>query len=198
MRLGVFGGAFNPVHNGHVNLARRFIEILSLDRLLVIPTANPPHRSTVGFAPAQNRFEMLSLAFDGIKEAKISDIEFKRKGKNYTSDTVDELKRLYPDAEIYLIIGSDQFLYFDKWYRYKELLGKVTVCTAPREKITRNVLEKYAREKLCGGKYYIADFEPLEISSSEIREKLQCGEDVSLIIPPSVYNYIKEKELYGV
>lgn len=198
MKLGIFGGAFNPVHNGHMNLARCYIKSLSLDKLLVIPTANPPHRSGIDFAPAQNRFDMLSLAFEDIDSAEISDIEFRRGGKSYTSDTVDGLKRIYKDAELYLIIGSDQFLYFDKWYRYDKLLREVTLCTAPRDERTRHILKTYAEEKLSGGKYFIADFEPVEVSSSEIRQKLKNGEDVSRIMPENVYNYIREKGLYGV
>ncbi len=197
MKVGIFGGAFNPVHNGHMNLAKSYIKSLSLDKLLVIPTANPPHRSGVDFAPAQNRFEMLSLAFEEIDEAEISDIEFRRAGKSYTRDTVDELEKIYKDAEFYLIIGSDQFLCFDKWYRYDELLRKVTLCTAPRDERTGDILKKYAAEKLSGGKYFIADFEPVEVSSSDIRKKLKNGEDVSLIMPENVYNYIRKKGLYG-
>lgn len=196
MRLGLFGGAFNPVHIGHVNLAQSYIKSLSLDKLLVIPTSNPPHRSTDSFIPAQHRLAMLSLAFEDIEKAEISDIEFKRNAKSYTSDTIDELKKIYANSEIFLIIGSDQFLSFDKWYRYDKLLKEVTLCTAPREKNTGSLIKNYAENHLSACNYFIADFEPVVISSSEIRQKLKNGEDVSTVLPKKVYNYIIEKELY--
>ena len=197
MRLGIFGGAFNPVHNGHINLAKSYLSSLALDKLLIIPTANPPHRSGAGLASEEDRLSMLSLAFEGVDKIELSDIEFKRSEKSYTYDTVKELRKTYTNDEIFLIIGEDQFLMFDKWYNYKELLEEVTLCTAARERDTRQAISDYA-QKLLGGKYscYIADFEPIVLSSSELREKLRAGEDVSAFIPPKVYKYIKDRKLY--
>lgn len=197
MRLGIFGGAFNPVHNGHINLAKSYLSSLALDKLLIIPTANPPHRSAVGFAGEEDRLNMLSLAFAGIEKIELSDIEFKRNGKSYTYDTVKELRKTYTNDEIFLIIGEDQFLNFESWYRYKELLDEVVLCTAARERDTQKALAEHA-QRLLGSKYgyYIADFDPIVVSSSELREKLKAGEDVSAYLPAEVYNYIKDKGLY--
>lgn len=197
MRLGIFGGAFNPVHNGHVNLAKSYLSSLALDKLLIIPTANPPHRSAIGFASEEDRLNMLSLAFEGVEKIELSDIEFKRSEKSYTYDTVKELRKTYTNDEIFLIIGEDQFLMFNSWYKYKELLDEVVLCTAAREKDTQKALADYA-QKLFGSNYgyYIADFEPIVVSSSALREKLKAGEDVSAYLPDKVYNYIKDKGLY--
>ena len=197
MRLGIFGGAFNPVHNGHINLAKSYLSSLALDKLLIIPTANPPHRSASGFASEEDRFNMLSLAFQNIDNIEISDIEFRRSGKSYTYDTVKELRKTYTNDEIFLIIGEDQFLNFDSWYRYDELLKEVVLCTAARETDTQKALAEHA-QRLLGSKYgyYIADFEPIVVSSSELRERLKAGEDVSDYLPADVYNYIKDKGLY--
>ena len=197
MRLGIFGGAFNPVHNGHINLAKSYLSSLALDKLLIIPTANPPHRSAVGLADEEDRLNMLSLAFEGVDKIELSDIEFKRREKSYTVDTVKELRKTYTNDEIFLIIGEDQFLMFNSWYKYEELLDEVVLCTAAREKDTQKALIRYA-QKLLGSKYgyYIADFEPIVISSSELREKLKAGEDVSAYLPDKVYDYIKDKGLY--
>ena len=197
MRLGIFGGAFNPVHNGHINLAKSYLNSLALDKLLIIPTANPPHRSGAGLASEEDRLGMLSLAFEGVGKIELSDIEFKRSEKSYTYDTVKELRKNYTNDEIFLIIGEDQFLTFDKWYNYKELLDEVTLCTAARERDARQALSDYAK-RLLGSKYgyYIADFDPIVISSSELREKLRAGEDISAFIPAKVYEYIKDRELY--
>ena len=197
MRLGIFGGAFNPVHNGHINLAKSYLSSLALDKLLIIPTANPPHRSAIGLASEEDRLNMLSLAFEGIDKIELSDIEFKRSEKSYTYDTVKELRKTYTNAEIFLIIGEDQFLMFNSWYKYRELLDEVVLCTAARERDAQKALKDYA-QNLLGGEYsyYIADFEPIVVSSSELREKLKAGEDVSAYLPAKVYNYIKDKELY--
>lgn len=196
MKIGVFGGAFNPVHNGHVNLAKSYIDILGLDKLLIIPTANPPHRLAEDFASAKDRFNMLSLAFSGVDNAEISDIEFELGDKSYTYNTLVELQKIYPDSQFYLIIGQDQFLYFDKWYRYSDILKMATLCTAAREENSRQVIIDYAKKALGGVKYFLADFAPYVVSSSEIRAKIKNNEPVSSLISAEVEQYIISKGLY--
>ncbi len=199
MRIGVFGGAFNPVHNGHVKLAESFLERLSLDKLLIIPTAVPPHKTAAGLANEKNRLDMLSLAFKNIEKAEISDLEFKRSGKSYTFDTIAEIRNIYRYDELFLIIGEDQFLSFDKWYRYRDLLSQTVLCTAARTENKRQEIERFAAVLLNGkSNYYLADFAPVIVSSSEIREKLKKGQDVSALLPEQVYSYIKENRLYVV
>lgn len=197
MRLGIFGGAFNPVHKGHIHLAESYIKSLSLDKLLVIPTANPSHRSGADFADECHRIKMLSLAFENVEKAEISDIEFKRTGKSYTYDTIEQLKKTYKNAEIFLIIGADQFLSFTKWYKYDEILKEAVLCTAPREKDMVHIIKDYAENTLQGAEYFIADFEPVVVSSSEIRKLIMNKKDVVSLLPENVYNYIKETGLYG-
>ena len=199
MRIGIFGGAFNPVHNGHINLAKSYLESLSLDKLLLIPTANPPHKTAVDLASEEDRLNMLSIAFKEVDRVEISDIEFQRNEKSYTYDTVCELRKIYPNDKLFLIIGDDQFLSFDKWYKYDELLLEVTLCTAAREENKREEILSFA-EKLLNGKsnYYLADFDPIVVSSSEIREKIKKNEDISALVPAEVSEYIKDKGLYIV
>jgi nicotinate-nucleotide adenylyltransferase len=196
MKTGIFGGAFNPVHNGHVNLAKSYIDILGLDRLLIIPTANPPHRDDNGFASAEDRLSMLSLAFEGTKKAEISDIEFTLGDKSYTYNTLTALRKMYPGDEFYLIIGQDQFLYFDKWYRFRDILDMATLCTAPREDDSRRAIIDFAENTLNLGSYYLADFAPYIVSSSEIREKIKSGESITGLVPDAVEEYINSKGLY--
>lgn len=199
MRIGIYGGAFNPVHNGHINLAQSYLKSLSLDKLLVIPTANPPHKSAEGLACAQARLAMLSLAFKTDNKVEISDIEFRREEKSYTYDTITELRKSYPEDEFFLIIGNDQFLSFDKWYKYNELLSEVVLCTAAREKNKKEEIISFA-EKLLNGRsdYYLAAFEPVIVSSSEIREKIKKNDDISCFVPAEVCKYIKDEGLYIV
>lgn len=198
MRIGVFGGAFNPVHNGHVKLASSYIESLNLDKLIVIPTANPPHKSSKDLIDGKDRLFMLNLAFKDVEKVEISDIEFNRQGKSYTYDTLLELKNIYKDADFYLIIGADQFMSFNKWYKYDEILKEVTLCTAAREENMRDSLKDFSKKLLKDNHCYIADFDPIVVSSSEIRENLKNNIDISFLIPKNVYNYIIEKGLYGV
>lgn len=201
MKLGIFGGAFNPVHNGHLALAKSYYDGLRLDRIIFIPTSVPPHKTSDYLAPKKDRLEMVRLAVEGNPAFEVSDIEFCRQGKSYTYDTLSALRRIYPDSELYLIIGADQFLTFHLWYRYKEILDMVTLCTSARESESeKKELYEYAKslDGLESGKYFIADYPVLKLSSSEIRDKINSGEDISDLVSKRVYNYIFEKGLYGV
>lgn len=195
MKIAIFGGAFNPVHLGHVNLARQYIEILKLDRLLVIPTYDPPHRKN-DLISVSDRINMLNIAFGGVKNVEVSDIEARLKGKSYTFNTICEIKKQYPDAELFLIVGEDQFLAFDKWYKFEEILNEVTVCTAQRNENKTALMHRFAKETLGTENYFIANFDPIVVSSSEIREKLKNGENVDTLISKDVLEYIRKHELY--
>lgn len=200
MKIGIFGGAFNPVHNGHLHL----IDMLSrcpmqpdlkpIDKMLIIPTANPPHRTGEDFASGKDRINMLSLALDNPK-AEVCDIEFKLKGKSYTYYTLKALKKLYPDDDFYLFMGSDQLLYFKNWYKYKKILSLSRVCGFSRsnednEKIRQFLIEN---EDLCINAVVAA---PYEMSSTKIRRAIKNGESVSEFVPEAVEEYIKENKLY--
>ncbi len=196
MKLGIFGGAFNPVHNGHIHLAKSYIEYLDLDLLLVVPTADPPHRQGIGFAGRQERLDMLCAAFSEVERVSISDMEFRRGGKSYTYDTVNELKAEYPGADMYLLLGEDQLLKFEEWYRYRDILNDVTLCAAARGENSRKALAAFSAEHFTAGKVIIADFEPVVVSSSEIRDKIKNNFDISGLVPERVLDYINEKGLY--
>lgn len=200
MKIGIFGGAFNPIHNGHLALAKSYFENLKLDKVLFIPTAVPPHKTSDYLVSAQDRLNMARLAVSDYSVFEVSDIEFKRQGKSYTYDTLAELRNIYVDDEFYLIIGADQFLTFHYWYRYQEILDMVTICTSAREnEQEKKSLYDYAKSHTeMRGKFYIADYPVIKVSSSEIREKIKKGEDTSSLMPKIVYNYIVEKGIYSV
>lgn len=198
MRIGIFGGAFNPVHNGHLNIADEFYDALALDKLLFVPTANPPHKSGDGLLSCEHRVSMLELAVEN-KPYEISTVEFERSEKSYTYDTLIELKRLYPDADFFLIIGADQIINFDKWYRYSDILNMVTLCTAARENEDEKQLIIKSAERLgIKDSFYMSRREVLRASSSEIRDLIKCGGDASALLPKKVFDYISEKGLYRV
>lgn len=200
MKIGIFGGAFNPVHNGHLNLIDSLSSLpygeekTALDKFLIIPTADPPHRDGADFAKGEDRINMLKLAVKN-KICEISDIEFKLEGKSYTYNTLKALIEMYPNSEFYLFMGSDQFLCFKSWYRYEEIAKTANVIGFSRsindvEKMKRFIFQN---KEL---KMQIVNAEPYEMSSSEIREKIRNGESITGIVPEKVEEYIKEHGLY--
>lgn len=198
MRVGIFGGAFNPVHNGHLNIADTFYEDLCLDKLLFVPTANPPHKSSAGLLSGAHRVNMLKLALEN-KPYEISTIEFERAEKSYTYNTLVELKKFYPEADFFLIIGADQIIHFDKWYRYDDILNMVTLCTAARENEAEKQMITESAERLgIKNSFYMSGRAVLKVSSSEIREKIKNSGDVSSLLPKKILDYISEKGLYCV
>ncbi len=198
MKIGIFGGAFNPVHNGHLNIADAFYEDLKLDKMLLIPTANPPHKSGAGLLSGDDRINMLRLAIEN-KPYEISTIEFERNDKSYTYNTLLELRRLYPEADLFLIIGADQIINFEKWYRYSDILDMVTLCASAREsEEEKQIIIKSAQRLGIQDRFYMSGRAVLRVSSSEIRDKIKNGSDVSKLLPKKVFDYISEKGLYRV
>lgn len=199
-KTGIFGGAFDPVHNGHVHLAKEAISQLKLRRLLIIPTYESPHKNTK-LLPFEQRAEMCRLAFSGIGEGythgnciiEISDIEQKMGGISYTINTLRELKKLYPDERFYLIIGGDMLFSFTKWYKYESILKEATVCAAARGGDNFADMLEYANEV---GRIKVMPTEAVDISSTEIRERLKNNESISGLVPESVEKYIAENGLF--
>ncbi len=202
MRVGIFGGTFNPIHRGHVKAALQFLESARLDRLIVIPDKIPPHKVIVGEDHPEQRLRMTELAFceaDQTGRITVSDMELRREGKSYSYYTVSALAE--EGTELFLYCGTDMLLSFDTWHRFDELLSLCTLAYAGRE-VQDEALSSRVREKIAmlqekhGAKIFVIPLDPIEISSSEIREKLLSGEDASELLPASVYDYIKENKLY--
>ncbi len=196
MNIGIFGGAFNPVHNGHMHLLGCYFEALELDRVILIPTADPPHKSSDGLISEEHRINMLSIACQGDDRIEISDIEFKLKGKSYTYNTLLELKKIYPDDRLFLIIGSDQYLYFQNWYRAEDILGMVTVVTAAREKKEYQTLIDFRDRNENMKNTVISTAKAVPVSSSQIRTGIKNGENIASLLPQGVYKYIMDNNLY--
>lgn len=198
MKIGVFGGAFNPVHKGHIHLADAYYEALMLDKIIFIPTAKPPHKPDLNLAPSEDRINMLKLAIAD-KPYEISTIELDRQGVSYSVDTLSALKEIYPNDELYLIIGADQFFYFDKWYKYDEILKLVTICTLARENEEEKLKLLDFSEKLgIENSFYLLNAPVFKASSTQIRNGIKAGDDVSALLPNGVMQYIIEKGLYSV
>ena len=203
MKIGILGGTFNPPHKGHVKLGLDFAKELSLDKILVIPAKVPTHKTAPDLINGRERLKLCSLAFDdGIFE--VSDIEIKSERDSYTVFTLEMLKEKYPDSEFFLIIGSDMFLIFDKWYRFEDILKMCTVCVEARQdENSVDELKGFAKTHLGldingekGEKVIISQKKPFPVSSTEIRKRIRDGRGVKRLIPERELEYIVSRGLY--
>ncbi len=196
MRIGIFGGAFNPVHNGHLHLARRYLEALKLDKVLFVPTSVPPHKTAHNLIDGTHRVKMLRLATAYEPRFDITDIEFWRGGKSYTYDTIKALQNVYPNDKFYLIVGSDQYLYFENWYKANAILRMVTLVAAAREENEYEKMLAFKAENDNLKNSIVSKFDVLPVSSTDIRARVAAGESIDAMVPPPVAEYIKEHRLY--
>lgn len=192
-KVGIFGGSFNPVHKGHTELARAAFKTLKLNEMLIIPTAQSPHKksSDISF---EDRMEMCKIAFREDKSFTVSDIEGKLGGTSYTINTVRALREIYSkNTEFYLIIGGDMLFYFDKWYRHEALLKECHVIAAARENDSYADMLECANEL---GRVKVLNLPVIEISSTELREKIKTGEPTGDMLDEKVKAYIDERGFY--
>ena len=200
MRRAIFGGSFDPVHKGHVSLASELQKALRLDEIIVMPTGISPFKKDLKRSPADgaDRLEMCRLAFADMPFVTVSDYEVSQGGVSYTVDTVRHFHGLYPDDELFLLVGGDMLMSFDRWRSWQEILSMCGLAAVSREQIgadTEN-LEKKAAELRKLGEVIFVKTEPLEISSTEIREKIIKNYDLSCYVPQNVVKYILENNLY--
>ena len=199
MRIAVYGGSFNPPHRGHLAAAKSAVRALAPDRFLIVPAGIPPHKTLAANSPTpEQRMALCRLAFAEIAQCEISDIELRREGKSYSSDTVAELQEKYPGAEICLVIGTDMLLSFEQWHRFRELLEGCTLAVLARAEGDGEALRRKAEEfrAAYGAKILLLEHEPLEAGSGEIRALLPRREGRELLCD-AVYAEIIRRRLYG-
>ena len=201
MRIGVFGGTFNPPHNGHVTMARAAAAQLGLDRLLLVPDNVPPHKPLPSGVTARQRYDMAALMAAPIGPvAGASDIELRRTGKSYTSDTLRALHEQYPDAELWLLMGSDMFLSLHTWHEPEVICELAHIAAFSR--VEEDIRAAMARQKqLLEGQYQarvtlLENPELIELSSTDVRAALAAGQGSNLV-PEAVWGYIRREHLYG-
>ena len=197
MRIAVFGGSFNPVHIGHIEIVTRVLEKLYIDRILIIPTYIPPHKRQDMEISPRHRLSMCGIAFGNLKSAVISDIEIKRGGESYTYLTLQELKKRFPDDDLFLIMGADMFLSVQDWKNADIIFSLAAICGVPRNRGNLEVLKKHsAYLETLGAKASACDIEVPSVSSTQIREMCMRGEDIGELVPPMVEAYINFWGLY--
>jgi nicotinate-nucleotide adenylyltransferase len=180
-RIGVFGGQFDPPHNGHLAVVRAARDQLALDRMLVVPSARPPHRPAPA-TPAETRYRLAQAAFAGEPGVEVSRIELDRDGPGYTAETLEALAG--PDCELYLIVGADQLAAMGSWHRPDRVRELARVAVAARPGAPSG--DGAARLAM----------EPVDISSSDLRRRIGEGEDVSAMVPEAVVEAITREGLY--
>lgn len=194
--IAIYGGTFSPPHMGHVMAAKAFFEAAKPDRLLIIPTAIPPHKNPVMGATADDRLEMCRLAFADLPCTEVSDMELIRPGKSYTVDTLRALAR--DGRRLALLTGTDMFLTLGSWVRSEEIFALADIYVMRRTTdSSREILEtgqKY-RERYAARVYYI-EAAPMAVSSTELRAKLGSNISTGDALPPAVLEYIKKCKLY--
>ena len=197
MKILIFGGTFNPVHNGHIAMCKAAQKVVNPDLTLIIPTYMPPHKAVKGhLLSGEERIRLCRLAFDGFYNTEVSDIEIKAEQKSYSVITLTKLHEIYPDAEFYMLCGADMFLTLNTWFRYEEIIKLTAVCAVPRDGGLAE-LEKYKNlVEADGGKCIIIDTPTVEISSTEIREAINLGENADGMLPKNVLDYITKHNLF--
>ena len=199
LRIGVFGGTFNPVHMGHLIMAQDALELFELSRILFIPCARPPHKAAA-LASAEHRLAMLQAALEGELRFEASDIEVRRGGMSWSVDTIRELRASYPGAEITLIVGSDSLLELHAWRDVYTLLGLCRVVTLARPGVDLDALGRVdlkldppwpdrLRAQIRVGHL-------VNISSTDIRYRIAEGMSIRYLVHPAVEMYISEHRLY--
>ena len=205
MKIGVYGGTFNPPHLGHVTAARAVFELLKLDLLLVVPDREPPHKALPAGSPTpEQRLEMTRLAAEQLglgDKVRVLDVELKREGRSYTSDTLKALREQYPEDELWLLMGTDMFLTLQAWHTPEEILSLAGIAAFGRTEADTEELFSAQRDYLYRTYPQARIFTltipgVVDVSSTELRALLGRGEGANLL-PPAVYGYILRNHLYG-
>ena len=205
MKIGIYGGTFNPPHLGHVTAARAVFELLKLDLLLVVPDRQPPHKTLPEGSPTpEQRLEMTRLAAEQLglgEKVRVLDVELKREGRSYTSDTLAQLKERYPEDELWLLMGTDMFLTLQSWHAPEKILSMAGVAAFGRTEADTEELFSVQRDYLYRTYPQARIFTLMipgvvDVSSTELRAMLAKGKG-GRMLPPAVYGYILREGLYG-
>lgn len=200
-RIALFGGTFNPIHLGHLEVARAAMAELDLGRLVLVPSARPPHKTGERLAPGEDRLAMCRLAVGDDPHLEVSDVELRAEGPSYTVNTLRHFRAERPQAELLLLVGADMLRDFHLWHRVADIVRLARVVTMPRPGVEvgpladlRQSLGDDVAERLLSDMLHT----PLvDVSSTEIRRRVACGEAIEDLVGPAVARYIREHGLYA-
>jgi nicotinate-nucleotide adenylyltransferase len=193
MHIGLFGGSFNPPHLAHLIVAETVLSLFRLDAIWWMPAYQPPHKTGEALASADHRLAMTRAAIADNPAFAVSNLEVQREGTSYTVDTVRELQVAHPDDAFSLIIGSDSLQEFAGWHQPEEIIARVPLIVYKRPGSATAVIDPQFAERV-----YFADAPLLEISGTEIRERLRAGRSIRYLVPEAVRAYIELHQLYSL
>lgn len=198
--LGILGGTFNPIHNGHIMLAEYCKKELALDKIILIPTYTPPHKESKDLASETHRMNMCKIACKNLRGYTVSDVEIKRKGKSYTYQTLNLLKEEYPNDKFYLIMGADMFLTLHEWKNPHEIFKNAVMTVIPRDKSDCKDLKSYYNNVIMpmGAEAVILREPVIQVSSTFVRENIYNAELLENLVDKNVFKYIEKNKLYRV
>jgi len=190
-RIGVLGGTFDPIHNGHLAMGRTVLNAFDLNRILFIPSARPPHKLNPGMASPDIRARMVVAALVGEQGFELSRLELERGGISYTADSLLSLRQTFPDDELFLIIGADNAQEMDTWLKPETVVSLATVVVVSREGAQRDRVPSGLREHM-----QFLEMKPVAISSTDIRSRVKGGQPIEELVPSAVLEIIQEERLY--
>ena len=200
MRVGMFGGAFDPPHNAHVALAAAALDQLALDVLHVVPTGHAWHKSRT-LSPAMDRLAMARLAFAGLPRVVVDDRETLRDGPTYTLDTLKALQAENPQATLYLFMGADQFTAFRQWHHWEDILRIAIICIADRGEsalASSQLPADFAPGGIWQGRIAFLTLPLMDLSATRIRHTAASGGETGALVPEAVARYISQHQLYRI
>ena len=189
-RIGIYGGTFDPIHNAHLDIARAALESARLAKVLFVVAARPPHKRDDTYASPGQRFAMVQAALEGEPRMEVCGIELHRDGPSYTGDTVVEIERLHPGAKLFLIIGMDSLADLPNWRDPGRILSRAHLLVVPRPGNGLVVPESLE------GKYDLLPFDETDVSSTEVRGRIQRGASIAELVPPAVERVIRNDGVY--
>ncbi|HOI54978.1 MAG TPA: nicotinate (nicotinamide) nucleotide adenylyltransferase [Phycisphaerae bacterium] len=198
--IALFGGSFNPIHVAHLAVARAAMEALGLERLVLVPSARPPHKPSADLAADTHRLAMCRLAAADDPRFEVSDVELRRQGPSYTVDTLADVRRRRPEASLVLLVGADMLRDLHLWHRFEEIVRLARVVTLPRPGVELGRLEPLRRALGdATADALLADVLPtprVDVSATDIRRRIRQGLPIDGLVPPAVADYIREHRLY--
>jgi nicotinate-nucleotide adenylyltransferase len=197
VRVGIYGGVFNPPHHGHLVAAQEAHAQLDLDVVVWIPTGEAPHRPIESDPGAEARFEMVEMATAADERFRVSRIELEREGPSYTADTLQQLREREPEAELFLILGGDQALALPSWHEPERVLELATLAVFGRGSSTRNAIQITIGRMRGADRMRFLEMPRIDISSTLVRQRAAAGKPIRYLVPDKVANFIGAQSLYG-
>lgn len=194
----IFGGTFNPIHIGHLCIAMNALYGLGLDEIIFMPCGNPPHKRDSNILDAYLRYEMVSMTIKYEEKFKVSNFEISRDVPSYTFETMEYFKKNEPDTIWYFLSGADCLMEIDSWKNVSRILNSCNLAVFSRPGYIKEDILKQKRivEERYGKKIFFLDMPLIDISSTEIRNSIRAGKNVSCLLPESVWNFINQLNLY--